>query len=201
MPLIGNLRVSTLGIIPKKAQGKFRLIHHLSFPEGMSVNDVISPELCTIRYTSFDEAVSMVRRCGVGAELVKCDIKSAFRILPIHHLDFNLLGFQFQGSFYVDRDLLMSCSVSCMAFEKFSSFIKWKVRQWVLCNSATHYLDNFLFCGKRNSGTCRFILNSFQALAEELSSPCQRKDRGTGHIPHFSRHRTWHNTANFEAAR
>ena len=68
--------VSPLGIVPKKTPGEFRLILHLSYPDGGSVNDAIPQELCTICYTSFDEAVSIVRRCGVGAELAKCDIKS-----------------------------------------------------------------------------------------------------------------------------
>lgn len=32
-------RVSPVGIVPKKAPGKFRLVHYLSHPEGESVND------------------------------------------------------------------------------------------------------------------------------------------------------------------
>ena len=55
-----TLRFSPLGIVPKKAQGKFRLIHHLSYPEGALVNDAIPQVLSTLRYTSFDEAVCMV---------------------------------------------------------------------------------------------------------------------------------------------
>ena len=55
-----NLRVLPLGIVPKKVQAKFRLIHHLSYPEGASVNDAILQEFCTVHYTSFDE-VCMVR--------------------------------------------------------------------------------------------------------------------------------------------
>lgn len=31
--------VSPVGIVPKKAPGKFRLVHYLSHPEGESVND------------------------------------------------------------------------------------------------------------------------------------------------------------------
>ena len=34
--------VSPLGVVPKKSPGEFRLIHHLSFPKGASVNDGIS---------------------------------------------------------------------------------------------------------------------------------------------------------------
>lgn len=33
------MRVSPVGIVPKKAPGKFRLVHYLSHPEGESVND------------------------------------------------------------------------------------------------------------------------------------------------------------------
>ena len=38
-PPLPNLRISPLGVIPKKVQGEFRMIHHLSFPFGASVND------------------------------------------------------------------------------------------------------------------------------------------------------------------
>ena len=40
-PPFETFRVSPLGIVPKKLPGKFRLIHHLSYPEGLSVNDGI----------------------------------------------------------------------------------------------------------------------------------------------------------------
>ena len=119
----------------------FRLIHHLSYPEGTSVNDVIPQELCSLCYTSFDEVVCMVRKCDVGAELAKCDIKSAFQILPVNPLVFDLLGFHFQGSFYIDRTFPMGCCISCAAFERFSSFLEWKLRCRVGCQYTAHYLD------------------------------------------------------------
>jgi hypothetical protein len=46
LPLI-NLKVSPIGIVPKKTIGDFRLIHHLSYPESSSVNDFIDPKLNT----------------------------------------------------------------------------------------------------------------------------------------------------------
>jgi hypothetical protein len=30
------------------------MITHLSYPEGRAINDFIDPDLCTVRYTSFD---------------------------------------------------------------------------------------------------------------------------------------------------
>ena len=38
-----DMVVSPLGIMSKK-EGRFRLIHHMSHPEGSSVNDGITPE-------------------------------------------------------------------------------------------------------------------------------------------------------------
>ena len=120
--------MSPLEIVPKKAPGEFRLIHHLSYPEGDSVNDGISQQLCTVHYTLFDEAVRMIRAYGIGAGMAKADIKSAFCVLPVHPEDFELLGFTFEGAFYIDRALPMGCSVSCASFERFSSFLEWELR-------------------------------------------------------------------------
>ena len=60
------------------------------------MNDTIPPELCMVSYTSFDEAVHMICSCGVGAELVKCVIKSAFCILLVHPQDFEYWVFIFK---------------------------------------------------------------------------------------------------------
>lgn len=83
--------------------GKFRLIHHLSHPKRGSVNDAIPDHMCSVQYTSFDKAVCLVHKSGISAELAKCDIKLAFRLLPVHPDDFELLGHAFEGQFYVDR--------------------------------------------------------------------------------------------------
>ena len=42
---IKTLRVSPIGLVPKKEPNQFRLIHHLSYPPGNSFNDFIEPKL------------------------------------------------------------------------------------------------------------------------------------------------------------
>ncbi|XP_067323909.1 uncharacterized protein [Anolis sagrei] len=170
-PPTPHFRVSPLGIVPKKAAGEYRLIHHLSYPKGDSVNDAIPDEQCSVSYTSFDAAVRLLRQYGTGAELAKCDIKSAFRLLPVHPADFELLGFQFQGLFYMDRALPMGCSVSCAAFETFSTFLEWAVKTKAGLKGVVHYLDDFLFVGKGGSGDCGALLHAFQQLAYSLGVP------------------------------
>ncbi|XP_070608807.1 uncharacterized protein [Erythrolamprus reginae] len=170
-PPFPNLRVSPLGVVPKKASGEFRLIHHLSFPKGESVNDFIPDELCSVRYASFDAAVTMVRKCGAGALMGKCDIKSAFRLLPIHPDDFELLGFHFEGGYYVDRALPMGCSVSCSLFESFSTFLEWALRRQSGLGTVVHYLDDFLLAGPAHSEQCFALMRDFEALCAQLGVP------------------------------
>lgn len=67
-----------MGIIPTKDAKSFRLIHHLSFPAGNSLNDVIDPNICSVSYSLFDDAISIVHAVGCSALLSKADIKLTF---------------------------------------------------------------------------------------------------------------------------
>ena len=50
-------RDQQVGEIPKPHQpGKWRIIVDLSYPKGVSVNDGISQELCSLAYASIDDA-------------------------------------------------------------------------------------------------------------------------------------------------
>ena len=166
-----QFRVSPLGLVPKKEPGEFRLIHHLSYPQGDSVNDHIDPDLCSVQYTKFDAAVQMIQRLGKGALLAKSDIKSAFRLIPIAKEEFYLLGFQFDGLFYFDKALPFGCSISCATFELFASFLEWAVRQRCSVGELLHYLDDFLFGGRKDSNQCSLMMNSFQSCCDQMGVP------------------------------
>ncbi|KAM3916024.1 uncharacterized protein RB166_015396 [Leptodactylus fuscus] len=170
-PPLENLVVSPLGVVPKKEPNKFRMIHHLSFPEGASVNDGIDPDLCSVVYASFDTALSWVRRCGRGALLAKTDIEAAFRLLPVHPSSQRLLGCVWEGQYYVDRCLPMGCSLSCAYFEKFSSFLEWVVKDVSGCLSIVHYLDDFLCVGPQSSTTCSLLLRTMERVASDFGVP------------------------------
>ena len=64
----------------------------LSFPAGRSVNDGIPKELCSLRYITIDDAIDHILSMGPGTHLAKIDIKSAFRLIPVHVADRHLLG-------------------------------------------------------------------------------------------------------------
>ena len=120
-----SLRISPLGLIPKKTPGEFRLIHHLSFPYGDSINSCIPNDASTVKYASIDDAVRLIRRTGRGCALAKTDVKNAFRLIPINPCDYDLLGFCWEDSFNFDKCLAMGTSSSCKIWGTFSTVLEW----------------------------------------------------------------------------
>ena len=73
-PPFPNIQVSPLGLVPRKSPGENRLIHHLSYPEGGSINHHIPPEFCTFQYQSVHTAIEIIKQLGKGALLTTTDI-------------------------------------------------------------------------------------------------------------------------------
>lgn len=174
-PFIGRpfptLRISPLGLVPKK-DGDFRVIHHLSYPTEFSVNDFISKDQCSVQYSSIDDAVEMIQALGNSAELGKCDIKRAFRNLPICPGDFDLLGFKFDDLIYYDKCLPMGASISCSLFEKFATFIQWVIKYESPGNPGViHYLDDFLFVGRAGTEECSQAMKTFKNVSNFIRFP------------------------------
>lgn len=166
---ISNLRCSPIGLIPKKTGG-FRLITNLSHPVHNSVNSFIGTEYSTVKYSSFDHAISIIQRLGKGAMIGKMDLKSAFRLLPVYPGCFDLLGFQFNDYYFIDKMMPMGCSESCSYFEKFSTFIEWVVKHETNSEDIDHYLDDFYFAAI-NENSCKYLMSTFRNVCGRLNVP------------------------------
>jgi len=59
-----NFRTSPIGILPKNASNEFRLIHHLSYPRGSSVNDSIPDECSSVHYATISDAMIILKKLG-----------------------------------------------------------------------------------------------------------------------------------------
>jgi hypothetical protein len=102
----------------KKSTGEFRLIHHLSFPKGNSVNDGILPVNTSVNYATIEDAIRFIKLNGPGCFLAKTDIKNAFHIIPIHPDDYPTLGIKWKGAYYYDRCMPMGCSPAHVKLSK-----------------------------------------------------------------------------------
>ena len=100
------VHISSIGVVLKPHQpDKWRMITDLLYPRSASVNDGISPNLCSLHYSSVDDAVALIRQLGRNTLLIKLDIKDAYRIVPVHPADYPLLGISWRDQVYIDRAL------------------------------------------------------------------------------------------------
>ena len=153
------LHVSRFGVIPKSHQpNKWRLIVDLSHPPDWSVNSSISRELCSMAYVTIDDAVRQLVSVGKGALMAKIDIKSAFRLVPVHPADRHLLGMEWNGQRYIDTCLPFGLRSSPRLFNMLADLL-----EWILYNKGVtyvlHYLDDYFTVGGPDSAECKHNLD------------------------------------------
>ena len=166
-----GLHVSRFGVIPKAHQsGKWRLIVDLSHPKGASINDGIDPSLCSLSYTSVDEAANRVLQRGRGALMAKLDIASAYRIVPVHPDDRPLLGMAWKGQVLVDTALPFGLRSAPKIFNAVADALLWVLGEEGV-RSALHYLDDFWFVGAPQSGECGAALQVALEVCKRLGIP------------------------------
>lgn len=161
---IPGLQVSRFGVIPKgRNTGKWRLITDLSFPKDYSINDGIDPTLCTLQYTSIDKIARAAHRVGSGALLAKADIKSAYRLVPVHPEDRLLLGVEWEGLHYIDAMLPFGLRSAPKIFTAVADALEWCIRQRGV-TGINHYLDDFVIVAPPASDMCRRYLGLMQEV-------------------------------------
>ena len=144
---------SPIGLVPKDNGTKTRLIFHLSYPRGTgtSVNARTPPELTSVQYPDFDEAVKLCIAEGKFCKIGKSDFSAAFRHLPIKKSQWRYLIMKAKSPkdgryyYFVDKCLPFGASISCRLFQDFSDAVS-HIVQYFTKKPNVNYLDDFLFC-------------------------------------------------------
>ena len=166
-----RLHTNRLGVVPKgHTPGKWRLITDLSFPPGGSVNDGICPAQCSLRYTTVEEVAGRTQTLGQGALLAKIDIKSAYRLVPVHPDDRHLLGFEWGGMYYVDAMLPFGLRSAPKIFTAVADALEWVIRSRGV-DIIDHYLDDFIVMGPPSSPCCSQALETMLQTCADLGVP------------------------------
>ena len=169
-PPFPSFNVNPLGAVPKKHTGKWRLILNLSHPPQCSVNDGIPLEEFSLKYISVDTASDAIMTLGRGCSLAKIDVKSAFRICPVHPTDWPLLGFQWRDAFYYDRVLPFGLRSAPYIFNCFAESLCWILTNNYAVAHIMHYLDDFLTLGC-NTSECSRNVGLITSLFNKLGVP------------------------------
>ena len=174
---------SPIGLVPKDHGTKTRLIFHLSYPrnteEPKSVKSNTPPELSSVQYPSFDDAVKLCLEAGVHAAIGKSDMSSAFRHLGIRKQDWKYLVMKaknpMDGKFYyfVDKCLPFGASISCSHFQAFSDAISHIVK-FKTGYPNINYLDDYFFAA-RIKMICDSQIQCFLDVCKHINFPVAKE--------------------------
>ena len=184
--VIPEAHISRFGVIPKNHQpDKWRLIIDLSHPAGRSINDGISKKLCSLTYITVDSAIQYIQQLGQGTLLAKIDIKSAFRLLPVHPCDRHLLAMDWNRDIYIDTCLRFGLRSAPKLFNVLADLLSWILTQKQI-SPVLHYLDDFLTLGPPGSSTCTHNLSIIKEICSTLGIPLAlEKVEGPSHCLTF----------------
>ena len=168
---VPQAQVSRFGVIPKNHQpSKWRLIVDLSHPIGRSINEGIPKVLCSLKYITVDSAIEHIKQIGHGTLLAKIDIKSAFRLLPVHPADRHLLAMRWDQHIFIDTCLPFGLRSAPKLFNVLADLLSWILEQQQV-TPVLHYLDDFLTMGPPQSPTCSNNLTEIKDICSMLGIP------------------------------
>ena len=165
------VQVSPIGLVPKSHQsGRWRMIVDLSYPPSRSVNDGIAKEPSSMSYASVDDAVECIQRLGPGTELIKVDLKNAYRIIPVHPQDHHLLAIRWEDRTYIDRALPFGLRSAPKIFSGVADMLAWALH-WAGIQHQIHYLDDFLFMVAPGTDNGAHVLALARRVLQHLGVP------------------------------
>ena len=177
-PPFSDFYGSLMGIVTKKHSFpvKYRITHNLSWPPQDSFNDHINLDAFWCFYGSFDDAVALILKHGVGTLSAKLDLANAFKHTLIRSQDWPLLGssldLQHPDSsmfhlYYIDLFLTFGLHSSPALFNEYADTLQYAMET----NNAQdllHYLDDYFTVGLPHSPVCTSNIATMIAIYEEL---------------------------------
>jgi hypothetical protein len=87
----------------------------------------------------------LIYDAGRGCHLVKMDVKSAYRQLPIHPDDWHLFGFVCEDLLFIDTYLPFGCRSSGCIWERYAQAAQWILSHHYGIHRTARWVDDFLF--------------------------------------------------------
>ena len=172
-PPFQNFQIYPLGLVPKKNSSKLRTIFHLSYPKSSatSVNANISSEEYSLQYVRIDDAIRILLKLGPDCFMAKTDVQSAFRNIPVHPDDWELLGMKWRGHYFFDRVLPFGLRSAPFIFNMLSDALEWILINKLGVPNVLHILDDFFIAEAAPRSSCLTSLSKLLCLFTELDVP------------------------------
>ena len=113
---------------------KRRVIIHLSWPVGASINHFTRPNIYLntaykLQYPIVDDITAYLRELGPKALIYKIDLSRAFRLLPIDPSDYNLLCLKWGNRCYSDKFCPFGQRFGSLSCSRLSDFFRYVMYQ------------------------------------------------------------------------
>lgn len=95
-----------------------------------------------LTYPTDDDIAARIVQLGPGCLLFKCDLKRAYRQLPLDPFDYPLLGYAWRDQLFFDVQLPMGLRSAAMACQRVANAVCFMLSR-VGCNVLS-YLDDFM---------------------------------------------------------
>lgn len=121
-----------------------------------------------------DDVINGIMSLGRGSRLVKFDVESAYRNVPVHSNDRYLLGMKWRGKYFIDLALSFGLRSAPYIFSYLADLLEWILKHNYGINFLLHYLDNFHTLGPPtdcNSPACQNNVNTYVELFSEWGIP------------------------------
>ena len=103
--------------------------------------------------------------------MAKTDVKSAFRNIPVHPDDWELLGMEWRGLYFFDRVLPFGLRSAPYIFNMLSDALEWILINKLGVSNVLHILDDFFLAEAAPRSSCSTSLCKLLCLFTELNVP------------------------------
>ena len=141
------------------------------------MNDAIDPALCSLAYITVEQVAAKALSLGKGALVAKIDIKSAYRLVPVHPDDRKCLGMHWDGKIYIDSKLPFGLRSAPKIFNAVADAVEWCVHADGVPN-VYHYLDDFAVVEPPSSEACHQYLFTLKMVCQDLGIPLAPEEEG-----------------------
>ena len=118
-----------------------------------------------------DDIIAGAMRLGRGSLMAKFDGQNAYRVVPVHPEDRQLLGMKWRGAFYEDMVLPFGVRSAQYILACLADLFEWIATQNYGVTFLMHYLDDFHTLGPPGSSVCQHNLDRSIVCFSKLGVP------------------------------
>ena len=127
-PQVRDCRINPAFCVPKPDAEVRPVINYSKEIKGSSLNDLLYPEWCSVKYISIQQIVFMIKLMGIGALMWAQDLEDGYFNLRVKPSHAKLMAFSFSGLIFIPLVLAFGLSTAPLIFTIFMGYVLSAIR-------------------------------------------------------------------------